>query len=260
MDLGGGPEFEMRDVLLESWSLIVGVARPGLATVVAGALAMMLTAVGVVSCYREETRSQDPSQAWRFFFALLIVITLARAIVGVPPFVFVRYFLLQITFGALLLAILAANLWQQGGSRARLVMAGGVLMLASNLIHTNQLFACGRGSYQAALTAISERTHRSPISISSTHEGMNRRLIEYHQHFLDGKRFVYVDPTRSPEWYIVHLVADRRTALRNDEATLELHGQVYELQFTEATSFLSGCEWRCYQRCDTISVSVSETH
>ena len=258
LKFGGGPRFNTVWVTTSAWSLVAGLAKPGrLRAAVGVSVIIALAASLYVHMQREEKQFQinlasgiqhGGSQTWKFFLILLFLLPLTR--LAVPSsLLFTRYFLLQITFAFLLLAILASYLATSTVGR-RLVWSMLIMFAVVNLFESSRLVTTGRGSYRLALNAMQQASDDQDYSIAFSNRILNEPLIHYFDRIgVPSQASVEViEPEQLPDWFVLHETMDCVAEDLPPPADLFVGGQAYELKFVSRASYLSGFKWSCYQR------------
>lgn len=203
MTVGGGIPAQLAPLLARIFGFSLGLpAWPGLALPYA-----VLGAAVLVLGLHEMRRRGDP--AWWLF-----AVTIAGAPIAVigtlqPEVIAVRYFLIGIAFGLLLIANLLARLYR-AGARGR--AASGLLLAAfllGNGVHTARFLEHGRGGFRDALLFMALHSEGPRVSVSSDHDFRNGRVLRFYARELPaGKRLAYAArgqlPAGGSAWRVVH--------------------------------------------------------
>jgi hypothetical protein len=244
IELGGGPEYQLAGVLVETASLALGGPQ-------GGPLAILVTLAflaGLFAGLRLLMRHQPDE--WSFFLVVVLLPVVQVAITN-PPFLFVRYFLISMVFGLLLCCRAVASLFVLGrrGSVAYAVIV--TLFLAGNLWHTSELIRLGRGQYPEALAYMAGAARDAELRITSDHDHGNRMLVEFFaETAVPHHEVEYVDMARPwndpPEWLVIHQA--RRWEMSCPKDAYNAWGTRYTLQRIFDCAKLSGWRWICYRR------------
>lgn len=241
--LGGGPPYSMPHLLAEVLSSGAGGPASGPAMWLVAALLLLAFVAALV----RQMRQRDGG--WVFYAVAVLVSPAALLIAGRPPFLFVRYFAVQIAL--LLVAVgglLAAGLQSSRGLR----VASGALLatfLTANGVALGHFITQGRGHYAEALRHMCAEAGGRPITVASDHDFRNRMTFGFHARGLaQGCQAVYMSRTELPhdgaDWMILH-------SLDPDEhppATVDLRGLRYVFDGTYPAHRSSGLTWHLYRR------------
>jgi hypothetical protein len=241
MQVGGGPRYELSQVLIETASYMLGgPANGGLAPAL-GALALLLALLALRQLWR---RGDD---LWLFFAVVLFLSPSALLLMVRHDVLFVRYFLVGASFFLLLLALLFARLARAGRlgrwAAALLILA----FLGGNAWHTTRLLREGRGQYMAALQYMDSHSSGEIITVGSDHDLRNGVLVDFYAGFLPPGRVRYVLQTERvvPDWLLLHRIGARGAP----PESLQGPGRCpYRLTREFPYSALSGWHWMLYRR------------
>jgi len=247
LTIGGGPEYAISGVILETIQLTFGLPGNQWLAVFACLAAAALLIWG--SC---ASRREIPDQ-WIFY---LTTILLAPAIVLIavkPAVLFPRYFLVCIPFFLLLLARWLAWVARRGTPWKVLSASFLVLYCSCNMLLFGDLVRYGRGGYSKAMNSIARQTEGGAITIGSDHDFRNRMIVDFYSRYLPpGKKVVYVPgtgilPESAPEWLIVHRVASDPPSAPSPRLLLS-NGSGYVCKEVFPSSTLSGFWWYLYRK------------
>ncbi|MEM7452953.1 MAG: glycosyltransferase family 39 protein [Planctomycetota bacterium] len=252
LQFGGGPKLNTLEVAASAWSLLFGIAQPGTGRIVVGVLALGFVIAAILICRKRElSMTKGFSDQWRFFAVFLILIPLIRILVP-SSLLYVRYFLLQLTFGIMLLSIAASVLIATTPEAKRLIRVAVAVIITANLVQNAQLIDYGRGDYHNVVQRISDQADGNEVTIGSTNNVLNTPVLEYfsdHPDFGDC-RLQIVEPDELPQWLIVHRTMDCSARPERMLRVYEIDETRYKLDHVSRAAYLSGFEWRCYQRVD----------
>jgi hypothetical protein len=240
MKIGGGPAYQLFDVLVKATSYAGGGPATGPVALAAAGLTAGISLAAIAWLWRSG-RSE-----WLFFLVVMyvspaLVIALAR-----PDVMFVRYFLLSVAFGLIAVSCLLAEMWRRGGVIRLAACALVLLSLVGNGINVAGFYRHGRGAYLETLLYILDRTpNRRPV-VASDHDFRNRTVILYYNRFLPPSRqIVYVKRARSPEWLLLHRIGELGEVM---PIVGDQRGTRYRLQKVFPYSDLSGWHWILYRK------------
>jgi hypothetical protein len=244
IELGGGPEYQLARLLVETASLALGGPQGGILAALVGLVFLAGLTVGLRSLMRQK------ADEWSFYF-VVILLPIVQVVVTNPPFLFVRYFLVPIAFGLLLCSRAMGRLFalgRRGQVAYALIMT---LFVVGNLWHTGELIRLGRGQYPQALAYMAAATRGAELRITSDHDHGNRMLVEFFAQTVARDRDIqYVDMARpwrnAPEWLIIHQA--RRWDMSSPKDAYDARGTSYALQRIFDCAKLSGWRWHCYRR------------
>jgi len=204
LTIGGGPEYSVSNVILETVQLTFGLPGNRWPAVFA-----CLGAATLLTWELWASRREIPDQ-WIFYLTTILVAPALMLIAGKPEVLFPRYFLVCVPFSLLLLARWLARVarWGTGGK----VLCASLLVLYGfcNLLLFGDLVRYGRGGYSLAMNSIARQTEVEAITIGSDHDFRNRMIVDFYSRYLPpGKKVVYlpgtgIRPEVAPEWIIVH--------------------------------------------------------
>lgn len=250
LQFGGGPKHNTLEVVASAWSLLLGIAEPGFGRLLCGVLALAFVIGAIYVCRQRETKQSDAnSDQWRFFVVFLLLIPLIR--IAIPgSLLFVRYFLLQLTFGVMLLAIGMSIYLTRPTNNRRVVWLTLLVLVAANMVQNLHLIRTGRGDYQSVVERIASESPSRTVTIGSTNNILDEPLLEYfgEQSALAGKDVQIREPGEYPDWLILHRTMDCATRPEQLRTVVEIDQHVYRLSQLSRASYLSGFEWRCYRR------------
>lgn len=239
--IGGGNQNPLREVLIQTGSLVVGGPEHGGVAVISAiisALAVLISAAMLI-------RQRD---GLGFYVAgssltLLIVVCVAR-----PDVIYVRYFLVLIAGALLSIGHLLAFLWTAGGWRRMAAGSAVLLALGGNFVHIRNLLMIGRGGYEAAVTLMNDAS-LAEITVGSDHDFRNPMLLNfYHQRIDRPKPMTYFKngqwPVTGPEWVILHTFDSEQVPL---PTLKDGGGNNYRMIRDYPYAGLSGWRWVLYR-------------
>ena len=243
MTLGGGPDYSLTRLLVQTGSLALGGPQAGPV-----AVAVCCLFVAGICAGLELLRRTDSGQ-WQFHL-IAIGLPVLQSVVARPPFAFVRYYLVSIVFGLMVLSYLLTRWLQVGGIRQRLAVVAIVLYLFANSAHCWGLIRTGRGDYQAALQYMAERTDEHTVRLTSDHHHGIQMLTEFYGPAISPpRRVIYerdVDWNNDPPpWLVLHV--DPSDVARPPASEYRVGKHLYRFQRAFDCSPLSGWCWHCYR-------------
>ena len=204
LTIGGGPEYAVSDVILETVQLAFGLPGNRWLAVFAclGAATLLL--------WELSTLRKEGSDQWILYLTVILLAPALVLIAAKPAVLFPRYFLVCVPFFLLLLARWLARV-ARGGTGGKVLCASLLLLYCfCNLLLFSDLVRYGRGGYSIAMNSIARQTEGEDITIGSDHDFRNRMIVDFYSRFLPpGKKVVYlpgtgIRPEVAPEWIIVH--------------------------------------------------------
>lgn len=242
MTLGGGPDYSLPRLLVQTGSLTLGGSHEGPLAFVACLLFVAGIAAGLMLLRRSD-RGQ-----WQFH-VLAIGLPVLQSVVARPPFAFVRYYLVSVVFGLMVLSYLLSQWLQTGGWRQKTATVVLALYLLTNGAHCAKLIRIGRGNYLAALEYMVRQSDDAPVRVTSDHHHGVQMLTEFYSPFVHSpRRVVYekdVDWNRDPPpWLILHREPGGRAEPPASEWRVARRLYRFEREFD--CSPLSGWKWRLY--------------
>ncbi|MGI9519780.1 MAG: hypothetical protein ACR2NP_22190 [Pirellulaceae bacterium] len=250
LQFGGGPKHNTLEVIASAWSLLLGIAEPGPGRLLCGVLALSFVIAAIYVCRASEAKQGETnSHQWRFFVVFLLLIPLIR--ITIPgSLLFVRYFLLQLTFGVMLLAIAMSVYLTRRANTRRVVWLTLLVLVAANMVQNIHLIRTGRGDYQSVVNRIATDSPNQSVTIGSTNNILDGPVLDYfgEQTELVGKHFEIREPDEYPDWLILHRTMDCATRPQPLQPVVEIDEHIYRLTQLSRASYLSGFEWRCYRR------------
>ena len=247
LTIGGGPEYAVSDVILETAQLTFGFPRNQWLAVfacLAGAT-LLIWEIWI-------SRGEIPNQ-WIFYLTTILLAPALVLIAAKPAVLFPRYFLVCIPFFLLLLARWLAWVARRGTPWKVFSASLLVLYCCCNMLLFGDLLRYGRGGYSMAMNSIVRQTGGEAITIGSDHDFRNRMIVDFYTRYLPpGKKVEYVPgtgilPESAPEWLIVHRVASDPPSSPAPRFLLP-NGSGYVLKEVFPSSTLSGFWWYLYRK------------
>ena len=177
LEVGGGPEASYLQVFISTISTMLGGSELSAFDVGGSAYAFVLAGVALLFASVEAIawmRSGDPA-SWLVLG--IIVAPVCAVLVGQPPFLLPRYFILAAVFSYLLLARLVARLFAQnliGKCLAAALVLGFVTQSGQRTI---ELVTRGRSHYQSALEALASAGQ--PLVVGGDLDNQNELRWEF---------------------------------------------------------------------------------
>jgi hypothetical protein len=246
---GGGPPFQVGDVVGRTLSLAVNGPDGGAVRYVAAIVTVAVLVRGVAVLW---ARNNDE---WIFFATTLIAAPASVLLVYHARYLDPRYFFVVMPFFWLLAARTLATLWADR-ARGRLIAAAlGALFVAGGVVRLTPFLRYQRGGYAAAVDALAQLTQQRPITVGSDHDVRNRMVLEYYGEVLPaGQPLVYVPldawNRRVPEWFMVHSFEPAAGDNRPPASISVGDGAEYRLLRTFPYGGISGWTWYLYHRAD----------
>jgi hypothetical protein len=249
MEVGGGPEYQVKPLLIETASYMLGGPANGAAAGIAAVLALASIYVALVYLVFER------DDRW-IFYAVVIVAPLGLIPILLLVPLSVRYFIITVAATFVLLSSGFAALLRRTLARLFIGLTLLALFVAGNVVHTINLLRFGRGQYLAALRFMETHSNSREVVITSDHDFRNGMLVSYYKRYLEHPDHVrYVDAaalreeylrtngsSSGAEWLILHRF-DRR---EQPERMTDHFGNNYQLMTVYRYSDLSGWNWLLY--------------
>lgn len=239
---GGGETGEAWKEVLLTASMAFGLHSGGWAGYLFLALALILTAAGLLAVRKKS--SLEPV----FFVAAIYAVPALIIVILKPEFLYFRYFLVCFPFFYLLSAYALAGLYRRAVWGKAVVLAAIFLYGVLNIWNTADLIRLGRGSYAEAFDYMAKSTPGAEIAVGSDHDFRNKLVLGFYSGFFREKKLVYLDAEARrnvvPDWMIRHSV-DR--GYRPPEYLFE-SGERFTLQRSYGFAGVSGWSWFVYKK------------
>lgn len=249
MEVGGGPEYQVKPLLIETASYMLGGPASGVAAGIAALLAIAFIYGSLVYLMFER------DDRW-IFYAVVIVAPLGLIPILLLVPLSVRYFMISVAASLVLLSSGYAALLRRGVAGLGIGLTLLAVFVAGNVINTANLLRFGRGQYLAALRFIEKSSDDREVLVTSDHDFRNAMLVNYYKRYLqrpDHIRYMNGPMLEEPnvrtnrrslgaEWLILH-----RFDLREQPARVtDIYGNNYNLVSIYRYSDLSGWNWLLY--------------
>jgi len=240
----GGQEYTRWEVAGAGAAYALGLADVPAGHWVGVLAAAVLVGWGILALLRQ---ARDE---WVFFIVLLVILP-ALVLVVHPRFLYFRYFLVAFPFFYLLVAMMFARWFREGGSILKLVPVLLVVAItAGHLVKVDALLRFGRGNYRRALADMAAATTGPVIRVGSDSDFRNATLLNFYARFLPpGKKVDYIPQDKRnqdpPDWMIVNCLDPAFPAYPDLEV-----GRIgkYNLFGVYPFGGLSGWSWFVYWR------------
>lgn len=228
-------------VYLDSFAWTFGSPPGRLGVILAGLLAAGLFLAGVSILRREGVDS------WVFFVGVIVVFPILLMIVRHSDVLYVRYFIVGMSFLLLLFGVVLATLWR-GDLLGRILCAcltAGFIGVNGWL--TSTLFTYGRGDYSDAARFLAEHTKGSIVTVGGDIDFRIGTVVEFYGPLAMGGKTVkyYVRkswPRGGPEWFISQTESVNDPVPPGEQFTDET-GNIYEWVKSFQSAPLSGLHW-----------------
>jgi len=247
LTIGGGPEYPLPDVILETVRFTFGLWENRSLAVIACTVAAAVFLWEIRSLWKEK------SDQWIFHLTTVFLAPTLVLLVLKPAVLFPRYFLVCVPFFLLLLARWMSRCAGRG-TPGKIFYASFLIIYCSfNLLLFGDLLRYGRGRYSMTLEYIARQTEGETITVGSDHDFRNGMLVDFYSRYLPpGKKVIYVPetgvrPEAAPEWIITHRIA-------TDPPSAPVHlfmlpnGSRYIFKEVFPSSTLSGFRWYLYRK------------
>ena len=208
MVIGGGPIYQIWDVIAQASALLLGSPESLFFSGAAMLCVLMIITAGVICLFRE----RDPQ--WLFFLTILSFSPAILYIVSNPALIYLRYFIVCFPFFYLLFSHLICKCYRLRPNHWRLfVIAAVTMLIAGQTQRDYPLLKFGRGQYSAALEYIAKN---SPgiVLIGSNHDFRNQMLFDFYApRVAGGDHLRYVNRhewiLKLPDWIIGEAVLNQ---------------------------------------------------
>ena len=242
LEVGGGTPTGLQNSYAASLGWTLGIPRADSMTWLTWLVAAGLLG-GMAGLLRREKKD-----AGIFFAGVILLFPILLVLIRHSQILYVRHFIIGITFLLILLSFLLAALYQRGPAGKAVVILLLAGYLALNGWHTRQLFQFGRGHYAAAVRYIVKHSQQTPITIGAIGIEQDFRtpfMLQFHgQPAFGDKPVTYYTkehwPPGGPEW----LIYDADSIPPPHYTTPA--GDRYELAEVYPTTPLSGLRWSVY--------------
>ncbi len=241
---GGGDQYPLSQVVLETLSLTGGGPFAGGAAVVVAGLVLGMFVQGL----RVLARAND--DRWIFYVLVVVVMPLGLLVVLRRAEVYPRYFLIAVFFLIQAATVGLADLLQRRAVARWVVVVSLVAVMWGNGQHIRRLAELGRGGYLPLLESIPFQEPSPVIHLrtdnSFRHPLMFKFLLPHAD--LQGKTLDNVAsdqvPTEGTEWVLTHNL----DVSFQPPQSLTTRGIVYDLRLFRPYAGLSGWGLALYQR------------
>jgi hypothetical protein len=240
--IGGGPEYDLVEVLRETLRATLGIPR--------GPLELLAIVALGAAAYEVIALARAGDRRWAFFAVTVAAAPALLLAARRPPILAPRYFLVTVPFLLVLLASALARLARLGAAGRVFHAAALALFCVGNAVPIAALLRHGRGHYGDAVAYLVEHTPGDAMTIGSDHDFRNGMVLGYYAERLRSKKeILYVEPgggVPPPEWYLHHDFADPPRS----DPSIEVFGRRYVLAASFPYAGLSGWRWLLYRRHD----------
>ena len=248
MEVGGGPKYQVRPLLIKTASYMLGGPASGAAAGIAALLAVAL--IYVVLLYLMFQRDDR----W-IFYTVVIVVPLGLIAILLPVPLSVRYFMISVAASLVLLSSGCAALLRRGVAGRGIGLTLLALFVAGNAVNTANLLRFGRGQYLAALRFMEKNSDGREVVITSDHDFRNGMLVNYYKRCLsraDSIRYANGGTLNEggADWLILH----RFELTSWPDRVTDPYGNMYRLVRIYRYSDLSGWNWFLYHNLHRLPV------
>lgn len=241
LDVGGGNEFTILGTVLSACSLALGGPEAGPISYAVAGLALISWIVLIIAEWK-----QNRARATFFAIAIVVVPTLLLTLKR-PDVLFVRYFLVSITFFLLLTAEQLGRFASRNRNSAIAALSLIILFGAANGLQVSRLIRLGRGHYSEAVAYMLAHSNRPKVSVAGDHDYRNGMVLAFYtQKLPPGRELNYLNadqvPPNGPEWFLVH----EQTLDAVPRPTIQVRGREFQLAREFPFAGLSGWRWFVY--------------
>jgi hypothetical protein len=244
MVIAGGPVYSKWAVIARASTSILGFPGTGGFPIVAGVVAGVVLAAGVISLRQEG----DPQ--WAFYLTVLCLAPALMLAAARPTYLYFRYFIVCFPFFHLLVSRLACRCYRSWPGRWRWMPVAAVsLLIAGQIPRVWALDTLGRGSYSKALAQIAERSPDGIVFVGSDQDFRNHLLFAFYvPRVPGGNRLRYIEQSDwdkyPPDWLILQSQDPSYQPPREAVA----RGHAYRLTDEYRFSGDSGWSWFLFRR------------
>lgn len=248
LEIGGGPVLPYLQVFLSTISTAFGGEELSLYRVEISAWCSIASAAILLIALHELWSWHRSGDRRASLCAIIVLCPLLAVFVLQPPFIYSRYFIIQIVAIYLLIGRFLARLTVQGVVGKLLVTAVGILYVFLNARHTSELILDGRAH---AISSFNEMIHGvpgdEPITISSNQTFRQEVRLRYARLVLSGADRLHhvseADRAIYPPIFIIREESDRYTPA---PSTILDNGSGYTRMRSFYAPLLSGITWHVY--------------
>ncbi len=185
-----------------------------------------------------------------FLGMVTMVVPGALLLVLRPDMLYVRYFIVNLTFFLLLLSFVLSWLYERGpgGKMAALGLLG--LFVVANALPTAQLMRLGRGQYGEAIRFMATHTERSDAIVGGDHDFRIPLVLQFYRSAAMPHSFQYlaqdVSLKQGVDWLVCHQESCDPLAPPARQLS-DPEGNRYDLVRVYQAAPLSGLHWFIYQ-------------
>jgi hypothetical protein len=242
MVIGGGPVYQIRDVVAQGSAMMLGFPQAAGIEDAAMFFVLALIIAGVFFLYRER------DSQWLFF---LIILTFSPAVIYIishPVIIYFRYFLVCAPFFYLLTSHLICKCLRFRPYYWRLFVVVAVAMvIAGQTQRDYQLLKFGRGQYSAAIEYIAKNS-TGTVLVGSNHDFRIKMLFDFYvARAAEGNRLCYIERYKwihvLPEW----IIGENISYQHPDEITVNRIWTYYFIREYRSAE-VSGWNWFLFRR------------
>lgn len=242
MSIGGGNYQSLPVVIRNTITFTLGAANSGTIAIFATIFATLVFLSGLILLWREK------ADQWIFFATVIFLSPFLLLLLMTPRVLFIRYFLVCVTFFLLLLSYILGYCWRLGKPGQAICAIVVLLVCFGNTLQIADLLQKGRGHYKDALIYMAEQNDGDSITIGSDHDFRNRVLLDFYARYLpEDKQIEYFAEERwqhgNPQWFITH----HSGRDYQPPSTLIVKEHSYVLDREYRFSKLSGWHWFIYR-------------
>ena len=249
MEVGGGPEYQVKPLLIETASYMLGGPASGAAAGIAALLAV--ASIYVVLVYLMFERDDR----W-IFYAVVIVAPLGLIPILLLVPLSVRYFIISVAVSLVLLSSGYAALLRRGVAGVGIGLTLLAVFVAGNAVNTVIYSDLAAASTSPRFVSWKKIPTVEKSSITSDHDFRNAMLVNYYKRYLERPDYIrYMDgpaldaeyvrakgASLGAEWLILH----RFDLREHPERVTDHFGNNYQLMTIYRYSDLSGWNWLLY--------------
>lgn len=201
MTVLGGSE----TTLFNAWSTSLAWVLPPVAPGAGTAAMCLIVAAGLAAGCRMLWREKSDSLI--FFIGVIVVFPLLLVIVNGAKVLYVRYFILGISFSLVLLSMVLASIYSRGFKGRVLCLALLLAYFIANGRCILILFKDGQGNYTGAIQTMERLSGEQPATIGAAQDFRVQRILQFYNSQLPpGRKISFLLggtwPKGGPEWVI----------------------------------------------------------
>jgi hypothetical protein len=246
MKAGGGSRTTLIDGYRLALSWAFGAPPSDLLMFATSVIALLIFIAGLALLWRER------SDWFVFFLGMIFVFPILLTIVYGSDYIYVRHFIIAITFLLILAGFVLDELWRRGLPGKAVCVLLLLAYFAANGPHVASLLTYGRGHYDEAVRFLIAHSNRPLVTVGGDHDTRVLPVLVFYAKEAAGRTKVAyykqdIWPPEGPEWLICHKKPAETRAPPDDKVrAIAGDDNPYELVKAYSTAPLSGLQWFLY--------------